>query len=355
MWARLQRLQSKLASQGLEGLVVVQPENRRYLSGFSGSEGVLLILTDKAYLCTDFRYVEQAAKQTTGWEIVKVDTAWPEVVKLLWPKDRRKLGFEAQYLSYDGWHKLSQLLPAINLVPTSGLVETLRIQKDEQELALLRQAIALADKGAEFLRTCLSPDRTEKEVALELEFFLRDQGSEGAAFPFIVASGARGSLPHGEPGDKKLRQGELVTIDFGAIYQGYHSDLTRTFSLGPPTPKQEAIYEIVLAAQSKAIACAGPGVRCAEVDQAARDVIASAGYGDFFGHATGHGVGLAIHEAPRLSPRAGTDVLLSGTVVTVEPGIYIPGWGGVRTEDVILITDQGAEVLSQAPKDAFIL
>lgn len=351
---RLERLRAKLEVQGLEGLVVRQAQNLRYLSGFTGSEGMLLVLSDKAYLCTDFRYVEQAANQTNGWEIVKIDKAWQEVVRDLWPKGRTNLGFESNYLSYNNWHKLSQALPNVNLTPTTGLVEALRAQKDKQELTLLRKAIALADKGAEFLRSRLVPGRKEIEVSLELEFFLRNQGAEAAAFPFVVASGARGSLPHAEPSDKKLQPGELVTIDFGAVYQGYHSDLTRTFSLGPPTTKQHSIYKIVLEAQMKAIDSAGPGVLCTKVDKAARDVITEAGYGDYFGHATGHGVGLAIHEEPRLSTQT-TDVLLPGTVVTVEPGIYLPGWGGVRTEDIILVTEQGVEVLSQAPKETFVL
>jgi Xaa-Pro aminopeptidase len=351
---RLEQLRDKLELQQLEGLVVRQAQNMRYLSGFTGSEGMLLVLRDKAYLCTDFRYVEQAAKQARGWEIVKIEGSWQNVIQGLWPRGRTKLGFEAQHLSYHSWHKLAQALPAVNLTPTTGLVEALRAQKDKQELALLRQAIALADKGAEYLRTRLIPDRTEREIALELEFFLRNHGAEKAAFPFIVASGVRGSLPHGEAGDKKLQVGEMVTVDFGAVYQGYHSDLTRTFVLGTPTFKQRLVYETVLEAQTRAIACARPGVLGAKVDQAARDVITAAGYGDYFGHATGHGVGLAIHEAPRLSAQS-TDILLPGTVVTVEPGIYLPDWGGVRTEDIILITEQGVEVLSQAPRETFVL
>lgn len=351
---RLEQLRDKLELQQLEGLVVRQAQNRRYLSGFTGSEGMLLVLRDKAYLCTDFRYVEQAAKQARGWEIVKIEGSWQNVIQGLWPRGRTKLGFEAQHLSYHSWHKLAQALPAVNLTPTTGLVEALRAQKDKQELALLRQAIALADKGAEYLRTRLIPGRTEREIALELEFFLRNQGAEKAAFPFIVASGVRGSLPHGEAGDKKLQVGEMVTVDFGAVYQGYHSDLTRTFVLGTPTFKQQLVYETVLEAQTRAIACARPGALGAKVDQAARDAITAAGYGDYFGHATGHGVGLAIHEAPRLSAQS-TDILSPGTVVTVEPGIYLPDWGGVRTEDIILITEQGVEVLSQAPRETFVL
>ncbi|NLG86173.1 MAG: aminopeptidase P family protein [Firmicutes bacterium] len=351
---RLEQLKSKLAAQGLDGLVITQAKNRRYLSGFTGSEGFLLVLVDKSYLCTDFRYMEQAALQAPGWEIVKIDAAWWETIKQLWPKGRQRLGFEAQHLIYDNWNKLTKVLPTVDLVPTSGLVESLRVQKDEQELILLKQAIALADKGAAYLRSSLVPGYQERDIALELEFFLRRHGAEGAAFPFIVASGVRGSLPHGEASEKRLELGELVTVDFGAVYQGYHSDLTRTFSLGLPTSKQKSIYEIVLEAQLKAIAAAGPGVPCAYVDRAARDVIAKAGYDQYFGHATGHGVGLAIHEEPRLSPQA-SDILLPGMVVTVEPGIYLPGWGGVRTEDVVLITKQGAEVLSQAPKETFVL
>ncbi|MGI6128547.1 MAG: M24 family metallopeptidase [bacterium] len=351
---RLKRLQCKLQDLGLDGLVVKSPENRRYLSGFTGSEGWLLVLETKPYLCVDFRYLQQAKYQAPGCEIIRLDTMWPNTIRQLVPSECRRLGFEGRLLTYEHWDKLAKTLPTIDLVPTFDLVESLRVQKDEKEQTIIRQAIALADEGADFLRSKLIPGRQEREVALDLECFLRQRGADGAAFPFIVASGSRGALPHGEASDKRLQLGDLVTVDFGAVYQGYHSDLTRTFSLGAPTSKQKAIYEIVLQAQQKAIATAGPGVPCAEVDKAARDIIAKAGYGDYFGHATGHGVGLSIHEEPRLSVNVDT-ILLPGMVVTVEPGIYLPGWGGVRIEDIILITHQGIEVLSQASKETFVL
>ncbi|NMA54658.1 MAG: aminopeptidase P family protein [Firmicutes bacterium] len=352
---RLQKLQDALAAQDLAGLIISKAENIRYLSGFTGSTAWLFVLKDKAYLCTDYRYSQQAAAETSNWEVVEIKNSnWQQTIQSLCPSGQKKIGFESHDLNYQSWYKLTQTFSKADLSPTFGLVERLRVQKDEQELASLRQAIVLADKGAEYLRSILVPGRTEKEVALELEFFLRKHGAERAAFPFIVASGTRGALPHGTASEKKIQAGELVTVDFGAVYQGYHSDLTRTFVLGKPTDKQVAIYELVLEAQEKAIASAGPGVLCVEVDSAARDVIAGANYGNFFGHATGHGLGLAVHEAPHVSSRS-ADTLLPGMVITVEPGVYIPGWGGVRTEDVLLITDQGVEILSRAAKKPFIL
>jgi Xaa-Pro aminopeptidase len=350
---RLLRLQGRLESQQLAGIIVTKAIHVQYLSGFSGSEAQLLVLPDQAYLCTDFRYIEQAEKEAQGWEIVKHDGDWQQIIKNLWTNKEARLGFEAEHLSYNDWEKLARQLPAVNLSPTSGLIEGLRAQKDQQELMLLKKAIALADKGAEHLSPLLIPGCTEREVAEELELFLRRQGAEKAAFPFIIASGARGSLPHGIASDKIIEAGEMVTVDFGAVYQGYHSDLTRVFVLGEPTAKQRSIYEIVLAAQASAIARAGPNVPCMEVDKAAREVIVAANYGDYFGHATGHGVGLEIHEAPRLSSQS-ADVLSPGMVVTVEPGIYLPNWGGVRIEDIILITDHGVEVLSQSPKNCLM-
>lgn len=354
MLERVERLRSELGRRALAGLIVSRPANRRYLSGFTGSAGLLVVLPAKAYLCTDFRYLEQAAAEAPGWEIVKLERPWTETLKRLLGGVKGPVGFEADYLTFARHAAMTGAVVGVEFTPTQGLVEELRAQKCADEIARLRRAIRVTDEGAAFLRSLLQPGRREKEVALELEFFLRRRGATGPSFPFIVTSGPRSSLPHGEPTERKLCPGDLVTVDFGIVLEGYCSDLTRTFVLGTPTPEQRFLYDLVLAAQEKALAVAGPGVQAAEVDAAARNVIAEAGYGDYFGHALGHGVGLEIHEEPHLSPTA-TGKLAPGMVVTVEPGVYLPGTGGVRTEDVILITETGREVLSQAPKHSFFL
>lgn len=350
---RQNKLRRKMRNLEVDGFITRSPENRRYLTGFSGSEGWVLVFETKTYLVVDFRYVQQAKFQAPHCEIVKMDTTWLDTIVQLIPIGCRGIGFEAD-LTYEDWDRLSKAMSGTRMIPTSNVVEELRVQKDEKELDLMRRAIEIADLGVEYLNSELAPGKTEKEVALGLEVFLRKKGADGPAFPFIVASGSRGSLPHGVASDKTLENGDLVTVDFGAKFQGYHSDLTRTFALGKATDKQRLVYEIVLKAQFKAISAAGPGIPCADVDRAARDYISKAGYGAYFGHATGHGIGLSIHEEPRLSINANVK-LMPGMVITVEPGIYLPGWGGVRIEDNVLITHQGIEVLSTAPKEMFVL
>lgn len=354
MTLRVERLREELARRSLAGLLVNHPANRRYLSGFTGSAGLLLILADKAYLCTDFRYLEQAAQEALGWEVVKLERPWTQTIAKLLGGVRGSVAYEAEHLTCAQYQDLASALSEVELKAEKGLVEKLRVQKDEAELAVLRRAIALTDAGAAFLTSLLKPGLTEKEIALELEFFLRRRGAAGPSFPFIVASGPRSSLPHGEPTERRLATGDFVTVDFGIVWDGYCSDLSRTFVLGEPTPQQRFLYDLVLNAQETGIAAAGPGVPAAEVDAAARAVISKAGYGDYFGHALGHGVGLEIHEEPHLTSSA-AEALLPGTVVTVEPGVYLPGTGGVRIEDVVLITTTGREVLSQAPKQLFVV
>ncbi|MGB9825806.1 MAG: M24 family metallopeptidase [Desulfofundulus sp.] len=353
MLTRVERLREQLAQKNLTGILVTNPYNRLYLSHFTGSEGLLLILQAKAYLCTDFRYLEQAAQEAPGWEVVKLERPWTETVKkLVGPGSR--IAFEAESLTYARYRELEQEISGVEWVAEKGLVEKLRAQKDAEEIKRLREAIRLTDEGDLYLRSLLKPGLSEKDVALELEFYLRRKGATEPSFPFIVVSGPRSSLPHGRPSGRRLVPGDIVTVDFGIVYDGYCSDLTRTFILGPPTAQQKALYDLVLTAQERALALAGPGVAAASVDAAAREVIARAGYGEYFGHSLGHGVGLEIHEAPHLSSSS-TEELQPGMVVTIEPGVYLPGLGGVRIEDVILITEHGREILFQAPKHAFVL
>jgi Xaa-Pro aminopeptidase len=335
-------------------MLVNTQENRRYLSGFTGSNAFLVILPQRAYLCTDFRYLEQAALQAPDFEVVQLERPWTKTIGALLTRGSCPVAFESEHLSYDTYVELLRGIPDVEFRPQKGLIEALRMVKDADEVKLLREAIKMTDRGVDFLRSYLKPGLTEQEVALELEFFLRRLGANGPAFSFIVASGTRSSLPHAEPTERRLEVGDLLTIDFGAVYKGYHSDLTRTFVFGEPTAKQRSLYDLVLEAQIAGIEAAQPGVPVAEVDRAARSVIEQRGHGEHFGHSLGHGVGLAIHEGPHLSAEC-PEVLQPGMVVTVEPGVYIPGFGGVRTEDIILVTTTGNEILSQAPKHSFIL
>ncbi|PZN13494.1 MAG: Xaa-Pro dipeptidase [Bacillota bacterium] len=351
--ARLERLRRRMAEENLEGLLVGSPANRRYLSGFTGSSGWLLITADRAELWTDFRYLEQAAAQAPGFEIVRHE---PDVYRHLGRRIQElglgRLGFERDHLTYAQWERLRGALPEkVEMVAVGGWIEELRRIKDPAEIAAIRQAARIADEALLEVLADLRPGVTEREVALQLEFAMRRRGAEGVSFDLIVASGPRSALPHGTASDRVIEAGDFVTIDYGALYGGYASDCTRTVVVGPAGERQRRIYDIVLEAQRRALAAVRPGATGAEVDRAARAVIEEAGYGDHFGHATGHGVGLEVHEGPRLAANGRDDVLAPGMVVTVEPGIYLPGWGGVRIEDLVVVTENGGEILTRVTKE----
>jgi Xaa-Pro aminopeptidase len=355
MEQRLTRLRAAMDKQGLPALLVLRPENRRYISGFTGSAGFLLITASEAVLFTDFRYVEQASEQAPHFRLVEYKTPnevlRDELIKL----GVKQLGFEQDFVTYAQHQAFVDVLADIELVPTHGLVEELRAVKDESELAIIRQAARIADDAFAHICNSLRPGLTEREVAMELEMFMRKAGAKSSSFDIIVASGKRSSLPHGVASDKILESGDFVTLDFGAYYQGYCSDLTRTVVLGKPSDKQREIYEIVLEAQGHALANIKPGMTGAEADRLARDIIEAKGYGQYFGHGLGHGLGLVVHETPSLSFRGEHHVLKPGNVVTVEPGIYLPDFGGVRIEDDIVLTESGNEVLTRSPKELLII
>ncbi|MGZ4032513.1 MAG: M24 family metallopeptidase [Tumebacillaceae bacterium] len=353
MEQRLTRLRALMAEQGLEALLVLRPENRRYLSGFTGSTGQLIVTHDEALLFVDSRYTAQAKAQAPHCRIVDWNRGSfaPQVQEL---KGKKNVGFEKDFVTFAEYHDFRESYAGIELVPTAGLIEGLRLYKDESELALLKQAAKIADDAFAHILGVLKPGLSEREVALELEVFMRKAGAKCSSFDIIVASGIRSSLPHGVASDKILEAGDFVKMDFGAYYQGYCSDLTRTVVLGQPSDKHREIYEIVLEAQKHAVANIKPGMTGREADALARDIIAARGYGDNFGHSLGHGLGSVVHEAPSLST-TGDMVLKPGMVVTVEPGIYLPDFGGVRIEDDIFITETGNEVLTHSPKDLIII
>jgi Xaa-Pro aminopeptidase len=351
---RLHKLRMSIAEKELDALLISQPENLRYLSGFTGSPGWLLISGGDAILVLDFLYVEQAKGESPGFEIIQIKQElhdWlPGLVSDLgW----HKLGFEANLISYDGYHKLSEAIKTkqinLELIPTTGIVEQLRSIKEPAELGFITKAVELADAAFEQAKALIRPGITEKEIAWEIEKILRQEGSEGIPFEIIVASGPNSALPHARPTEKTICSGEPVLIDMGARISGYCSDLSRTLLLGKADKTFREIYNIVLKAQATAIERIESGMNASQVDSLARSVIEQAGYGDAFGHGLGHGVGLAIHEFPRLG-LSSSDLLTDGMVFTAEPGIYLAGQGGVRIEDMVVLENGKARVLTRASK-----
>ncbi|RAV21092.1 M24 family metallopeptidase [Paenibacillus contaminans] len=352
MERRLQGVRKALEQLKLDALFITNSYNRRYLTGFTGSAGYVLITADTAVLLTDFRYTEQAAKQAAAGFQVEQFAGKP----IVWVKDQLQkrgitsLGFEQDDVTYATYASYSADLEGIRLVPTDKVVETLRMIKDESEIAVIEQAADLADRTFEHILTIAKPGVSERDLALEIEMFVRRNGASGTSFDTIVASGERSALPHGVASDRKLQANEFMKLDFGALYEGYCSDLTRTVCIGKASDKHKEIHGIVLEAHRNVLAHLKPGMTGVEADSLARDIIAKAGYGDNFGHSLGHGIGLYIHEAPTLSQRSDT-VLQPGMVVTVEPGIYLPGFGGVRIENDVVITESGIRVITHSPTE----
>ena len=351
---KLQKLRSSFASAGIDGLLVTSAYNRRYISGFTGTSGVVLISGERALFITDFRYVEQAAKQCQGFEIVQhTGPIIDEVVAQVRNLGIQKLGFEEEYVTFSAYKAYEKAVKA-ELVPVLGLIEKLRLIKNDAEIKILKEAADIADAAFKHIIEFIRPGITELEVANELEFFMRKAGATSSSFDTIVASGLRSALPHGVASDKVIETGDFVTLDYGAYYKGYVSDITRTVSVGQPDEKLKEIYAIVLEAQLRGMVGIKPGMTGKEADALTRDLIVEKGFGDYFGHSTGHGIGLEVHEGPALSVRSDT-VLVPGMVVTCEPGIYIPGLGGVRIEDDTLITADHNEAFTHSTKELIIL
>ncbi|MBD3918677.1 aminopeptidase P family protein [Paenibacillus sp. PR3] len=349
--ARLDRLRDQLSQMGREALLITYSHNRKYVSGFTGSSGMLLITAQDSWLLTDFRYMTQAADQAPDFELIE-HAAKPIVTvrDLLESKKIAKLAFEQDHVTYAEFAAWTEQLGSIELEPVSGIVEGLRLIKDEAEIAIVQEAAELADKTFQFALGIIRPGLSELEIALEMETFMRKGGASGPSFETIVASGERSALPHGVASERIVGTNEFVKLDFGAYYKGYCSDITRTVVVGTASERHREIYNIVLEAQLHALANIRPGMSGREADALSRDIIARYGYGDNFGHSLGHGIGLEIHEMPRLS-KLSDSILTPGMIVTVEPGIYIPGFGGVRIEDDIVITDTGIKILTSSTKE----
>ena len=349
---RLEALRRMMADRQIEYFLVTGAANRRYLSGFTGSAGVLLVSPERCWLVTDFRYFEQARQQAPDWELYPQKGKLSEALGQLFREEGvTRLAFEKEHITYAQYEALAGL--GLELVGQAGLVEKLRMIKDEGELEAIRRAAALADDAFAHILSVIRPGMREEEVALELEYHMRRAGAAGVAFETIVASGPRSALPHGRASSRRIEPGDFVTMDLGCVVGGYCSDLTRTVVVGRADDDQRKVYDLVARAQQAGLEALRAGRRGSEVDAQARRVIADAGHADHFGHGLGHGVGLEVHEAPRLSPQAaGPDepLLEAGMVVTVEPGVYIPDWGGVRIEDLVVVREDGCEILSRADK-----
>ena len=350
--ARADRLIEKLADAGVDLVLVTDLINVRYLTGYTGSNGLALIGPDTRVFITDFRYVEQAAEQVdSSFDRRRAPQDLLEAIGQALPGGDLRLGFEEAHLSVREHARLGELVPErVELVGVQGVVEGLRAVKEPGEVAAIRAATALADEAFEHLVAGGLVGRTERELAVELEFDMRRRGAERPSFEPIVAAGPHGALPHASPRDVVVRSGDMVVIDWGAQLEGYCSDCTRTVAAGAGTEHGAEIYRLVLDAQLGALDAVAPGAGGREVDAVARQIIEAAGHGEHFGHGLGHGVGLDIHEAPRLAQRS-ESVLEAGNVVTVEPGVYLPGDLGVRIEDLVVVTDSGREILTSLSKE----
>lgn len=347
---KLQKLRQTLEKDGLDAILVTSPINRRYLTGFTGTAGAVLVSQDNARFITDFRYTAQAKEQAKGFDVVEhSQPIEQDINKQLKEMNVKRLGFEKNQVTYAAYESYKKMFD-VELVPTSDIVENIRLIKSPEELDIMKKAAKIADEAYDHIQSFIKPGVTEIEVSNELEFFMRKQGATSSSFDIIVASGYRSALPHGVASDKPIQAGELVTLDYGALYEGYCSDITRTLAVGEINDELKTIYDTVLQAQLLGVEKIKPGLTGKEADALTRDYISEKGYGDYFGHSTGHGLGMEVHEGPALSHRS--DVRLRpNMVVTVEPGIYIPDVGGCRIEDDIIITETGNERLTHSTKE----
>jgi Xaa-Pro aminopeptidase len=354
--SRIDRARGALAGADVSSLLISQRENVRWISGFTGSSGFVFLTDAEAIFATDSRYTTQAQEECPGFEIVRLNSSLPEeVVSILKRAPSPRIGFEADVVTVSLHEAYAGALPdGFQLVPTKGLIAGLRQVKDATEIAAIERACDIADRAFAHVRGCIAPGVSEWDLMLELEWFMRKTCRAESAFDIIVASGWRSALPHGRASDRILESGDFVTLDYGARLEGYCSDITRTVALGEPTPKQVEVYNVVRQALEAAIASVRPGIEGKAVDAVARGIIADAGYGEYFGHGLGHGLGLAVHDGPAFSTQSAA-VMQPGIVATVEPGIYLPGWGGVRIEQDIVVTEEGCRVLTHAPTELIAL
>lgn len=352
----LKRAIDFLSKKGLHGILVTSRENNRYFSGFTGSDSTLLICADKGgrFLFTDSRYIEQAREECPSWKVIEYKRVTDAVAKKVKELKIRTVAFESRHLSYNLYHRYIEAMHGVALVPQEKAIDLLRVAKAVEEVEAIRSACSIAEKAFEKCLSELKPGVRECDFAVMLEHEIRLGGSGPLPFEIIVASGVRGALPHGVASDKPIRKGEMVTIDFGANFSGYMADTTMTVAVGNPSDEMKEIYDVVKTAHDGAIEEMKAGMTLQQIDAVARKYIEKKGFGKYFGHGLGHGVGLAVHEEPFLSPLAEGE-LPDGAVVTVEPGIYIPGKGGVRIESLVQVTKDGASPITTLPKKLNVL
>lgn len=354
MSGRIDKLKSILTELNLDAFYVTHIPNIRYISGFSGSSAYLIITKEKDYFFTDFRYKEQSKVQVKGFEMFVDFAPSIKISEVIKSSGYKNIGFESSHLTVSQLDTLKQSFPGVNFIPVHERIERLTMVKSDEELSKIRKACEITDRVFEKMLEVIKPGMAEKDVSAEISYWHKKFGADKDSFDPIVASGWRGALPHGVASDKIINSGEMVTLDFGCIYDGFCSDLTRTISVGEPSKEMKKIYDTVLKSQLLAIKAAKEGVSSKEVDKVARDFINESGYEGKFGHGLGHGLGIEVHEMPSVSQKM--DMLLpSNVVVTIEPGIYVEGLGGVRIEDDIIIMQGGCEVINKAPKELIVI
>jgi Xaa-Pro aminopeptidase len=348
---RISQANTLVKKNKVDVFIISKLNNIRYLSGYSGSNGLLVIAPPKAYFLTDFRYTVQARKEVKNCQVIIAERdLLSELVHLPCFKPGSKIGYEPSVMTVKTLEKISELLPKATMIPLENIVESLSVIKDASEINKIKKAAKITDAVFSEILPMVKPGVKEKDIALDMSYKMIKMGAEGPSFDFIVASGQRSSMPHGRASDRRFKKGDFITFDFGCFYEGYASDETRTVVLGRASAKQKKIYGIVLRAQEAAIDAVKPNMPAKELDTVAREIINREGYGDYFGHGLGHGLGLLVHDNPNISPRS-TDILMPGNVITIEPGIYIPNWGGVRIEDDVLVTGNGGKSLTRSPKE----
>jgi Xaa-Pro aminopeptidase len=351
--ARLSAAMSAIEPLDADALLVLGLVNIRYLSGFTGSDAVLLLTGHEQILLCDSRYTLQATSEAGHFAVAEFKVKLEGIASSISGKGLRRVAFDAEQISVAFFNSLTKALPDVEFIPLNDQLDNIRSVKSPEEIDAVAYAAELASSAFNELVPFIRPGVSEKELALKLEILMKEKGADEKAFDFIVASGPRGALPHGRPTDRLLNSGELVTIDFGARCNGYHSDETVTLAVGKPEIRLQEIYEVVRKAHDLAISAVKPGVECRDLDAVARGHIESCGFGKLFGHGLGHGVGLEIHEMPTISSRS-SQIVAEGMIFTIEPGIYIPGLGGVRIEDLVEVTGDGCRLLSKVSKKLMI-
>lgn len=355
MAQRLEELRRSFSAVRIDALLVTHLSHVRYLTGFSGSSGVCVVTKDRCYFLSDGRYRQQAREEVHHAHVIIAKSAlFPEISNRKLLNGSGRVGVESHYLSVSSLETLKKFFPRTKFVPTQSLVEKIAAVKDKSEIESIKKAVSITDRVFARILEILKPGVSEQDVAAEINYYHKKFGAEADAFEPIVASGARGALPHARASAKKIRNGELVTLDFGCRYNGYHSDLTRTVAVGKPSSKARKIYQVVWDAQQRALDAVTSAMKARALDAVARSYIKKKGFGKYFMHSLGHGLGLEVHEAPRISALS-KDILCDGNVITIEPGIYIPDFGGVRIEDDVLVRNGSSEVLNKSPKELIVV